>query len=154
MYRLIMAVGVVAAICIAAGCGGSGGSEEEAASAPLTKAQFIKQADAICANAVEDREAAAEAWRKEQPAGSAETPNEIEQGLKEVIAPALQQQAEDLEALAAPAEDRTEVAHMISTLASAGQMMEQEPKEAFQSSIPKFEREAKDYGLESCQRAV
>jgi hypothetical protein len=151
MDRLIMVVGAVMATCIAAGCGSSG---EEASSVPLTKAQFIKQADAICAKAAKEREAAAEAWRKELPDLSAETVDEIEKGLKEVIAPALQQQAEELETLAAPAQDRDEVAQMISALAAVSKAMEQEPKWAFHSSIPQFEREAKDYGFKSCSRVL
>jgi hypothetical protein len=151
MYRLIMVIGAMAAICLAAGCGGSG---EEATSAPLTKAQFIKQADAICAKAAKDREAASEAWSKERSASSAETAAELEEGLKEVVAPALKRQAEQLEALAAPASDRAEVAHMIDTLASASEAIEREPKQAFQSSIPQFEREAKAYGLKDCQRTI
>ncbi len=151
MYRLIMVIGVVAAVCMAAGCGSSG---DEATSAPLTKAQFIKQADAICTKATQEREAAADAWRKELPGGPAEAESKLEDGFREVIAPALKGQAEQLETLMAPEKDRAEVAHMVSTLSHASQMMEEEPKKALQSSVPQFEREAKAYGLKTCPRIL
>src|SRR3954454_14053364 len=131
MYRLILAMGMAAATCFALGCGSSG---SEATSAPLSKAQFIKQADGICAKAVKEREAAADSWRKELPGGAAEAEAKLEEGFKEVIAPALQQEAEELEALAAPEKDQNEVAKMLTTLSHAGQVIAQEgPRKALGS---------------------
>jgi hypothetical protein len=151
MYRLIMVIGAVAAIGLVAGCGSSG---EEATSAPLTKAKFIKQADAICTKATREREAAAEAWRKELPGGSEEATKKLEDGLREVIAPALKTQAEELETLTPPESEKADVRQMIASLSQASQAMEEAPKKALQSRVPQFEHEASDYGLKSCSQAL
>jgi len=62
--RGIVVLAVVGAIVVAAlvaGCGSDSGSNASAttgSSAPLTKAQFVKQANAICLGGLKEKEAA------------------------------------------------------------------------------------------------
>lgn len=152
MYRLIAVLGILAVICLVAGCGGSSGGE--ATSAVLTKAQFIKQADAICTKATKEREAAVNAWRSEY-SGQEEQEAHLKAGLKEVIAPHLQEEAEALKNLSPPQEDEATVARLIAALSTATKdLAKEEPEKALQSGIPGFEHDAAAYGLKVCPRVL
>lgn len=145
MYKLIMTLGVVAAIGFALGCGSG---EDEATSAPLTKAQFIKQAEAVCAKAKKARRAEIAAW--EDKAGD---PNkvDVDEGLKQVVAPSLRGQAEQLEALEPPVEDEEKVAGMIAMLSKGSRILEKEGEKGVQRSrLGEYERDAAAFGLKSC----
>jgi hypothetical protein len=154
MYRLIMILGIVAATGFALGCGSS--SSEEATSAPLTKDQFIKQADTICKEIAKEREAAADAWRKEFPGGAEEAEAHLEDGFKEIVAPSWRKEAEELETLVPPKTDQAMVTRLIGILTSASKDMEngEAPKKVFAASLPQFEREAKSFGFRICSRPI
>lgn len=150
MYRLIAAIGIVAAVALLAlGCGSAsdGGETVEA----LTKAQFIKQADEACAEVAKKREAAARSWRKEHP-GSLAT-EELNEAFKEVIAPSVKEQVEALQALAAPEADSAEVARMVDNLLKVSRDLEEEGVEGMgQPEVSQYEDEARTYGLKVCPR--
>ena len=194
MYRLIISVGIAAAICFAVGCGGgsdetagdtaaaagatsaeagvtdveAGGTEAEAAEGTddaeaadaegvkaedgLTKAEYIKEADALCSNLMKEREAAIAAWQKEYPGGAAKAEEDFDAGLKEVIAPALDQKADELETLAVPAGDEAAVTQMIGTLRNTSAVLAEEgSKGTAKSGAPQFEKEAAAYGFKVCR---
>lgn len=149
MYRLIMAMGVAAAACFALGCGSSG---SEATSAPLTKAQFIKQADAICSKFAKKREAEFDVWKEEFPGGIEEAQFHPDPGFKKIVAPSLQEEAEALEGLSAPAKDQAQVAQMTESLSKASEDIAAKGTAGLQrpSNMADFEEEAGAYGLEIC----
>jgi hypothetical protein len=149
MYRLTMAIGVVAAACLVIGCGSSG---DEATSAPLTKAQFIKQADAICTKFAKKREVAFDVWKEEFAGGIEEAQFHPDAGFKEIVAPSLQQEAEALEALAAPAKDEKQMVQMTESLLKASEDIAANGTAGLRrpSNMADFEDEAEAYGLEVC----
>lgn len=149
MYKLIATIGAVAiAALLALGCGGGG--EDEADASQLTKAEFVKQADAICGKFKKERKAAIVAWEKEFPGG--EVPEkQIDVGLAQIVAPSMKQEAEALEALGAPEGDEQEVAQMIANLSKGSRVIAAEGRQGIpQSGLPQFEREATAYGLKAC----
>lgn len=158
MYRaVIIAIGMGAAAFLAAGCGGGGGgtaaavSQSTSATSNLTKAEFIKQADAICSKVAKEREAAIESWEEELPGGPAEAQKNFNDGLKEVVAPTLQQEAEELEALGAPVKDAALIGRMIGNLKQGSvAVAERGFKGAAGSSLPIYEKEAIAFGLTDC----
>jgi hypothetical protein len=147
MQRFIISVGILMLACLAAGCGGA----EESASTPLTKAQFIKQADRICATSSKKRDAAAALWTDRLPGGASEAEARLDDAFKEVVAPSMQREAKDLEALPPPEADAAKVSRMIGNLAEAGSLFAEEGSKGLsRSDLPAFEKEANAYGLKVC----
>lgn len=147
MYKAIITIGIVATLM--AGCGSSG---DETIAASVSKAQFIKQADQVCAELLTKREAAALAWKKEHPGRVGE--EELDEAFREVIVPSVRKQAEALESLTPPAADSAEIARMLDHLTEVNRHLEKEgAKGAHQPVTAKFLAETKKYGLdESCGR--
>ena len=147
MYRLLTAsIGIVAVALLALGCGSSSDAGETVEA--LTKAQFIKQADQGCAEVAKKREAAAAAWREKHPDDLA--PSDLREALQEVVAPAVREQVEVLEAIDAPATDTAVVARMVDNLNKAGADFEKKGSEGPEAS--QFQAEARKYGLKICPR--
>jgi hypothetical protein len=95
VYRLIIAgIGVAAAASFAFGCGVGGGDE---ATAQVSSAQFVKQAEKLCPKIQEKRSDEVTAWIKSSPNGK------TDDGFKEVVGPSLEKEAEELEAIGPPA---------------------------------------------------
>jgi hypothetical protein len=148
MYRLI--VGIAATICLVSGCGSAA---EVSTPTPLTKAQFIKQADRICAKSAKKRDAAAASFVEGLPGGPAEAEAHLEEGFRRVVAPSVRREAQELAALAPPKGDTAVVSRMIGNLAKAGRVLAEEgPKAMSRSGLPAFEREAAAYGLKICPK--
>lgn len=158
MRRLILTIlGVMAIAGFAPGCGGGDDETkaEKATSPPLTKAEFIKEAEAICIKSTKQRRAEITAWQKEFPGDEFEQVTALEknmdEGVKEILAPSVQQQARELESLAPPAADEAKVSRMVGSLAKAGRRFEEEGAEALGGGgASEFEREATAYGLKAC----
>jgi len=148
MYRLIMALAMAVATCFAVGCGGS---SDEATSAPLTKAEFIKQADAICTKINKEAEVAAASWKKGFPGGIAEAEEHPDDGLRKVLVPSMEREAEQLETLEPPAKDEAMVTRFIENLSRASETLDREGfKVLSQSGILGFKEEVAGYGLKKC----
>jgi hypothetical protein len=148
MYRLIMTLGLIAAVGAGWGCGGSDG---EATSEPLTKAEFIKQANALCLKINREELADAAAWKKSYPGGVAEAEAHADDALRTVIVPYMRRKAEELGALEPPAEDRAKIDRMVRNLSRASETLDDEGLEALtQSGALEFRQEATAYGLKSC----
>lgn len=149
MNKLILTtLGLVIAIGFALGCGSG---EDEATSAdeapPLTKAQFIKRADAICAKASKEQQVAAAAWVKELPGGPSEAEEKFAQGIKKIVPPLMHKKATRLEALPAPEGDEKAVAEIIDLIKQIQRSIEREDEADTSSSASELENKASDYGL-------
>lgn len=140
----------LAAIAIA-GCGG--GSDETASgeSETLSKAQWVKQADAICAKANSRQEAV---LRKEaQEAGGAPTKSEQEDFVHNAGVPPLREAAASLGELGAPAGAEEKAEAFIDALEKATDEIEAEPLEFIEAKSQAFtpvERQAEQLGLKVC----
>jgi hypothetical protein len=155
VYRWIcvVALGILLA-AISAGCGGSGGGGGEGeTSPPLTKAQFIKKADAICAKRKKEWDSASAAFQKEA-AGKKEMSRvkglELFAGvLEETLVPSLQRELASLEELGAPKGDEATIERM---LKRRGESIEKIEDEGFQAlytteTLGTFVKEAEAYGM-------
>ena len=144
MWKAILAgVCCVGAVGLVLGCGSG---EGEATSVPLTKAQFIKKAQAICDQVRNEAQDAAATREKAEG-----KPLDIDVAFKKVVGPSLQREAAKLGALSAPEEDKAELAHMIENLAM-GAAAYATGRASVQSisHIESFKNEAKAYGLQAC----
>jgi len=153
----ILAATLTAALfaAVIAGCGGgddSGSTGGDETVVVLTKAEFIKQGDAICADADEQSEKEAEEFAEENDFELEEpSKDELEQAISAVLVPSLSQQAEELAALGAPAGDEEQVEAIITSLEEAVAEIEDDPSVVFDGEALKEPgRLAEDYGFKVC----
>ena len=117
---------------VAIGCGGSSQSE------PLTKSEFVKQANVICATAQEER-----AGQPKEMSGS-ETD-------VETLTEPVEKMAEELGDLAAPAGQQKEVAALVASYEAGVSKLSTDPLGADSASaFAKANQLAADYGLSGC----
>ena len=131
-----------------AGCGGGGGDTTEA----LTKVEFIKQGDAICKKGNLASETEVEDFAKEN-GFKLEQPNrdQAEELVTEVLAPNLQRQAEELDALGAPMGDEAEVDALIASLEKETAEFAKDPVSFFkETALAKTIRLENAYGFKVC----
>ncbi|HEX6782933.1 MAG TPA: hypothetical protein VF125_13035 [Solirubrobacterales bacterium] len=149
MLTALAALVVLAAVI--AGCGG-GEDTTDSSTAALSKAQFIKQGDAICKKANEENEAEAEKFAKEN-GFELETARKIqlEELVEGVLIPSLEQQAEEIGALGAPEGDEERVEAIVVALEDAAGEIEDEPSLAFESkALEEPSKLAASYGFQVC----
>lgn len=130
------------------------GADGNSSSAPLTKAQFVKKADAICENVpVRYRKLLGE-FEKEQKKQGKPKPSVAESNLAAAVPP-LPEAAEELEALNPPSGDEQKVEAMIAALDAAAEGLEKKPNSALsgpQSPFDEFQKLTKAYGLTACSQ--
>jgi hypothetical protein len=144
-----VAVAVAILGVVGFGCGGAG----DDTSSSLTKAEYVKQADAICAERKKEWQTALTAYRKEaekkNAVGNTKVENELaENFLADSMLPALQTQLESLKDLAAPEGKEKQAEKMVDNLAKWVQGIEKAGTDAvFDGSSKGFEEEAEDLGV-------
>jgi hypothetical protein len=144
--RLIVpVVGVLAFALNAAGCGSSGESE------PLSKAAFIKEGNAICASAAEERGSALKEAGEEGAQDFSSSKAELEWAITEVALPPLQVMAEELGDLDAPRGDQKRVDAIVAGFEEGVEKSEADPSGSV-TGLPFTEanRRAQAYGLAEC----
>jgi len=150
LYRWIsgIVVGVVV-LAVGAGCGSGGDSST------VTKAEFKKQAEAICAKRKKEWQSSLAAYEKEvtdrKAAGNIKVQTEIAEGLlAKNMLPALQEQLEALEELGAPegSEEKAE-AWLASLTKNVKEIEENGVESLVATTFQDFEKQSKDLGV-SC----
>lgn len=159
MYRWMSGI-AVALLLLVVGVGCGGGSSDT--TSDITKAQFVKKANFICADYRSKRLAAAEKeYNPKQRQGThtvgskatkeleAELEELAETLLKETTIPLVRTQHEKLEALGAPAGDEEKVEQMLDNMETA---TDEVAEEGFRGLVggnqfDQFEKEAEQYGL-------
>jgi hypothetical protein len=93
--------GVLAVALFAAGCGSSSDTTSTEA---LTKAQFLKQGNAICAAGNKEINAGFEQFSKENEFSKKNQPTkaDFEEGAEEIVIPSVRKQIDELKELEAP----------------------------------------------------
>lgn len=126
-------------------CGGGDDAPSSAEPEPLTKAEFVTQAEEICAEGNQELEAAAEQFSA-QP-----SEEEITQFAEDELVPNIQQQHDDIAALGAPEGDEDEVQAILDSLQEGIDAVEQDPASLL-SGDPFAEASdlADSYGLPKC----
>ena len=153
---LTAALAAAALVVLVAGCGGgdetTAGETTSGETVTLTKAEFIKQGDAICKKAGDRSEKEAEEFAQEN-GFTLEKANEeqLEEAVAEVLVSALRDQAEELNALGAPEGDEDQVEEIIVSLEGAADEVEDDPGVVFEEKVFKEPNElAQEYGFKVC----
>jgi hypothetical protein len=145
MRRKTLVVLLVSAIG-AAGIG-CGGGDDETTSA-LTKAQYVKQANAICAK--HNKEMIAKYTSLIREAGQL-TPKVADEAVAKASVPGMKQQLEELRALPAPSGEEDKVEALLERRQEALEKVEADP--GFKTSgdpFEEFNQSLTDYGLTEC----
>lgn len=154
MFRWMTGIAVGAALLIfAVGCGGGSGGES---TTEVTKAEFTKQANVICAEGKEKRSAAYDDYSKEIRAkiGISKRDPKYERAqankmIAETVIPSLETQRNQLEELDAPASDEAQISKMLNSLSKAAVELENGGIRKLISGgkLLNFQEEAESYGL-------
>jgi hypothetical protein len=147
---LTAAVAAAVLVMLVAGCGG--GDETTDETVTLTKAEFIKQGDAICKKGNDQSEEEAEEFAEENGFTLEKASNEqLEEAVAEVLVPSLNQQAEEIDALGAPEGDEEKVEEIVVSLEGAADEIEDDPSLVFDGEVlEEPEKLAQDYGFKVC----
>ena len=153
-----MLLGVVALVVIA-GCGSSGdssGSTSADSGSSLTKAELIKQGDAICEEGNENVESEANEFAKENGIDT-EKPSKSDQEevVSEVVAPAILVEAEKIGDLGAPSGEEEEVEAIVDAVESAAEEAEADPSSIIEEGedggpFAEANKLASAYGFKVC----
>lgn len=138
---------MIAAALVVAGCGG-GGSTSSAT--PLSKPQYVKQANAICKKGQQAREAAVNELAEETKPGAEVGELPKSQIVEAVISP-LSNTVDELAALPAPKGEEKQVESIVGDYQKAVEEIEEDNEAAFNGEIFKeADEKATKYGLEDC----
>lgn len=143
----------VAAALLALGAAGCGGGDETSTDTtqgtPLSKADFIAQADEICAAGSRDLEQA----QQERFGDTAPSDAEGVAFVEEDLIPTLEQEANSIDELGPPDEDIDQVNAIVDALRSGIEELESDPQALIDGDTTAFEEAnelANEYGLEVC----
>ena len=135
-----------------AGCGDDSdeGGFSPVVSEPLSKVEFLRQADEICVSTESQIEAAADdllAGKEEPP------PSEVERIAIDIVVPALEAEVAAIEALGAPEGDEPEVKAILAATEQGIAEIEADPR-GLVDGPPKSLRDAatlsREYGAQQC----
>jgi hypothetical protein len=134
----------------------SGDTSAQADGQPLTKAQLIKAGDKICqrtsAKIVED-------WQREKENygrgfGAQPSEKQNEEGLVDLVLPAIQEEAEEMAELVPPPADRAEIDAIVVALEKGVAQSEANPGAAFapgaKNPLDEASKLSKAYGFKVC----
>jgi hypothetical protein len=152
--RLIaLLVGAMALAMVAAGCGSD--SDDDSSTASLTKAQFVKQGNAICAAGNKKMEAQFETFAKEHDLSEDKPPSDAQfaELADDVLVPGVTAQVEGLRELPAPSGEEDQVDEILSAAEGAIEETEDDPSAMADDKRDPFAQAnklANAYGLTSC----
>jgi hypothetical protein len=149
---LIVAVGALALVAV--GCGSSDDSTTDSGEA-LTKAEFIKQGNAICKEGNAEIESGFEEFSEENDLAENKEPTEAEltEASETILIPAVSKQLEELRALGTPEGDEGEVDELLTNAEEVLEEGEEDPASLANEDSGGFadvNKEARAYGLTVC----
>jgi ABC-type glycerol-3-phosphate transport system substrate-binding protein len=150
----VLLAGALAVAIAAAGCGGGGDDSGESSSAtPLTKAELIKQGDAICTKGNKTIEDEAEEFAESNNVDT-ENPTKAQQEevIVQVVAPGVRKQAEEIGGLTPPSGDEAEIKAMVAAVEDGADELEADPAKLLEGTNPlsKGSKLARSYGFKEC----
>lgn len=162
--RVRLAALLIVALAIAAmasGCGGGGGDsgssgdgDSDATATSISKAEFIKEADAICTKGGERAQSEFAAFAKESriPEGGELSSAQWEEAGLKVLVPELEQQAEEVRQLGFPAGDEAQIEAFLDGVGKAIEGIEENPKLAKDPSklLADAHKAIEGYGFKVC----
>lgn len=143
---------------IVGGCGGGDDNTDSTAgtdSTELTKAQFVKQGNAICAKANEELNQEVEKFFKESGLGEKQSPStaELKEITEDFVTPLVGRQVEEIRELGAPAGEEEQVEKVLAAVEEGIEKSEEDPDSLIagkNSAFGKANELAIDYGLKTC----
>ncbi len=139
----LIVIAVATTALIAAGCG-----EDDSSEPPLTKEEFITQADQICA---ESDQALTQAAQDEFGTSGAQPPREDQEAfISSVVAPELADQREQIAALNPPEEDSEQIGELLSALEELAAEAESNPGSVLEGEQTQAAELAGAYGFTVC----
>ncbi|HEY4779934.1 MAG TPA: hypothetical protein VIH47_10110 [Solirubrobacterales bacterium] len=154
--RLIaMLAGAMAIAIVAAGCGSSS-DDSTGATGALTKVEFIKQGDAICKKGSEQIQGEANAFARENNIDTSKpTKAQQEEVIAGVLGPALQDQADEISALGAPAGEEGKTEAIVDALEAGAEELEEDPASLLEGKsgagpLSKANELAVKFGFKEC----
>lgn len=152
--RIIPLVVAIAALVVIAGCGGgSDSSSTEATTTSMTKAEFVKQGNAICAKGSKEINEGFEQFVEEKGLSKTKAPSKAlqEEAVETVLIPKIRKEVESIRALGPPDEEAEAVLDAAEAALNKG---EEEPiqflKEESTGPFAKANKLAREYGLTKC----
>lgn len=141
---------VSASAILLGGCGGGGDETQE-----LSKAEFIKQADAICAKTDKAQEAELTAYLKENPKAESSQAGQ-EKMVTDAGLPPLQEEIGELAELEPPSSDAQKVEAIVKDLEEALKKSEDTPGLLVRGPDPFAEvgKLATAYGFKECNQPI
>jgi len=146
-------VGVLGAAIAMFGCGGGGGSDTAVAESSISKAQYVKQAEAVCKKGNEEMEADFAVFYRENEDVKKPTESLYVNLFEEVLEPNVSTEIEELRKLDVPKGDAAQVETMLNAREESLTIAESEPKAIIENSkkvFGKASRLAGEYGLNDC----
>ena len=143
-------IALLAALALA-GCGGEATTTTSTGGrVPLTKAEFIAQADRICFAVESQIEAALDDFvtSKQKP-----DPAQVRRVAREIVVPRLHEEVATIRLLEPPAADRDEVDAILEATERGADQIAADPEAAVDrvpSGLREAERLARDYGSDEC----
>jgi hypothetical protein len=166
MYRdflsirgVLVLAAALAVLLLASGCGSSdsaSGGEVSVQTGSLSKAAFIKRADAICAaNRNQFNQDYAAFLRSELPKSSNSDQNALRDELVEtVLLPNYGKDVDEISALGAPSGDEGEVSSFLKSLQQRLDELGEKPSELSNKMFVKPAKLAGSYGLAGCVKSL
>lgn len=155
MNRFLALIAAVAAVAlVAAGCGSSDDSTTDSTTT-LTKAEFLKQGNAICAAGNKEIEEGFEEFAEEKNLSQNKEPSkaELTEASETILIPAVADQIDELRALGTPEGDEGEVDRLLTNAEEVLEEGEEDPvslTEAGSGGFTEVNRESREYGLTTC----
>ena len=146
MNKSMGALGGIVLLLLALLGAGCGSSSEEA----LSKSEFVKQGNGICAKATEAREkAVVEILKGADPKASQKA---LQQEAADKTVPYYEGAAEEIDDLGAPEGDETQVEELVDAMEEAAAQVKANPQTAITGNLPfrKANEAAESYGLDAC----
>jgi predicted outer membrane protein len=151
----VLAGGLAVLALAIAGCGGD--DDDEAAASPITKAEFIKQADAACKKGEQQTQVAFGAFvaeRRQEGEASLKPNQETYSELVDAaLVPQVEQEVAELRELGAPAGDEEQVDAFVDAREEAIELAEANPSASVTDGSKIFGKSdtlAAEYGLKIC----
>jgi hypothetical protein len=149
---MAIAISALALAAVVAGCGGGDDTNSET-SAALTKAEFIKQADAICVKGDKALASEVEEFAEDNDVDTSKpTEAQQEEVIAEVVAAGTRRQVEEIADLEAPSGDEEKIEAMVESVETGTEELEDQPELLLEEKNPLEEgsKLARDYGLTEC----
>jgi hypothetical protein len=141
---LALLAGVLALALVAAGCG----SSDDSTTASLTKAEFLKQGNAICDAGNKEINAG---FEEALPKGKQPSEAELSEAMETVLIPSVTKQVEEIRALGAPEGEEEAIEDFLTGAEEELEKGEEDPASlATDASFNKTSQEAEAIGLTSC----